>query len=115
MPVNVLAGRAAELPDASIGGPLGVSQLDGADRLVERHAGIPELQAKALDNDVGIADLVRLAHQPVANGQRQAESLVGKSRGGFRRGNHHANRLLRGRRAYALRRSSTSSEISKLA
>ncbi len=40
MGVDVLAGGAAELPDAGIGGALGVAELDGADRLVDRHAGV---------------------------------------------------------------------------
>ena len=85
MPVNIFARRAAELPDASIRRPLGVPKLDRADRLVDRHAGVPELQAETLDDDIGVADVMRLADQPIADGQRQAEPLVGQRGGEFGR------------------------------
>jgi hypothetical protein len=85
MPVNIFARRAAEFPDASIRRPLGVPELDRADRLVDRHAGVSELQAETLDDDIGVADVMRLADQPIANRQRQAEPLVGQRGGEFGR------------------------------
>ena len=78
MAIEMLACRAPEFPDARIGRPLRVTQLNRADRLVDRQAGIAKSQAKPLQNDVGIADVTRFADQPVAHRERKAEPLVGK-------------------------------------
>jgi hypothetical protein len=76
MRIDMLAGRAAKFPDAGVGRPLGVPQLDRARRPVDGNAGVSEHQRDALQDDVGIADLTRLAEDPVADSERQAQALV---------------------------------------
>lgn len=78
VPEDMLARRTAELPDARIGRALGVPEFDGADRLVDRQAGVAEFQRKALDNDVWVGNVTRFADQPVAYRKRQAKPLVGQ-------------------------------------
>ena len=53
-------------------------QLDRADRPVDGYAGVPSLRQTTLQNDIGVADLVRLAEQPIAHRQRLAQPLVGQ-------------------------------------
>ena len=62
MPVDVLARRPSEFPDARISRPLGVAELDRAHGPVDRHAGIAKLQGKPFDNDIGIGDVARFGH-----------------------------------------------------
>ena len=75
VPVNVLARRPSEFPDARIGRPLGVAELDRAHGPVDRHAGIAKLQGKPFDDDIGIGDVARFAHEPIAHREREAEPL----------------------------------------
>ena len=83
MRIEMFAGRAAELPDAGIGGALGMTELDRARRPVDGNACVPHHQRDALQNDIGVADLARLSEDPVADGKRGAQALVGKDEGGL--------------------------------
>lgn len=76
MRIDIFACGAAEFPDAGIGGALGMPQLDRARRPVDGYAGVSQHQRDALQDDVGIADLARLAEDPVADGERQAQAFV---------------------------------------
>jgi hypothetical protein len=92
MRVNMLAGGTAELPDAGIGGALGMPQFDRAGGPVDRDAGVAQHQRYHLQDDIGVGDLARLAEQPVTHRQRLAQSLVGKDGCWLRRGIDHCHR-----------------------
>src|SRR6478609_1875202 len=74
--VQVLTSRAARFPNARIGGTLRVSKLDCAGCLVDREACVDKLEAKPLENDVGVFNFMGFAKKPVAQRQDLAQSLV---------------------------------------
>ena len=78
VPVDVLARRPSNSQMRALAARSAWRELNRAHGPVDRHAGIAELRGKPFDNDIGIGDVARFAHEPIAHREREAEPLSGK-------------------------------------